>query len=915
MADFETPTRHSKEHVIANFNHANHSDEAKLIVDEAYEKYEREQRSALVIQRYWRGYLARRRVKALKVLGIKEIDVELLEKARSIKDRTRLRDWRAAPVDKSKLLGLLESRHETRTGYSHVRVYTLYLALVSTLVVFVQEPSTQYRIERPLITNIVEGGDLGDRAGAMNLYDVTTWGGYLDWVENNLVNALFKDDTKLQLNDLSEVPFSLVFALEPVDSPVLNPFLLVSGLPYDGLLAAQAFVREHYGFSQEDIDAYQASVPPRTNGTADVEVRVLDIINPPFIAVTNKVIPGIFIDLYPAKEAPCSEIIGATYGIPCFKDEVDESDYWTIFLWSHYDLIMAQAVLAQLRAMLPAFLGKVNVVVRVYNGNEQRFAFITTETWFFASGHVSTRIDNLGSVSTEPFTAKHRQHTIITLTMLTLFCLSIAVFMFRELSRARIVIGHNGRGLVRYLTSFFCWLEWTTIVFSIVFVGLLISFYRRVDQFYFMDDEEIFESIANQDLTRLLELGENITAITKLSRTMLVFASWVVVLSFFKVIKFFRFEGKVAHLSRTLLSAAGDIGHFLIITLFLLFGLVIMGNVLFGHGAGGWSTIPGALMRVFEMIVAVYNYEAMYRIEPQWTGIYIVVVSLVGAFILLNVFIAIILEGFAGVIKDDSMSVTLGEEMTEGVQRRSELFHTLFQRMRGKGNPPKLKFMASFRHSFKSGRIADPTKGVSASSSSEGQGGRIQKGAGDPATRSIRSPAMKKAAAIALATAPKGMRCGWSLQTDLRHAIGWLHVWPGDTITMRAMVRELSPMEADLARLLEKYVTHLVAEDERQRREQEERMYGPGGASGGGWGGGGSGGREASYISVTGSSHGPAISRPVTHALGASGNGVWDKGDKGGGGDAGGSVGKEGSKKLKKTTSVTIKMHTSDDVV
>lgn len=132
------------------------------------------------------------------------------------------------------------------------------------------------------------------------------------------------------------------------------------------------------------------------------------------------------------------------------------------------------------------------------------------------------------------------------------------------------------------------------------------------------------------------------------------------------LLRFFRaFEGqpRLAIIEKTLTSAWVDTIHFLIIFFVVFCNFALGGYLLFGFEVPDWYTADRAINSSFRALMGDFDYGSMYRVSPicsaLWFWLYMILMFL----ILLNMFLAIIMDTYMDVKKHtDKCAVTIWEQ-------------------------------------------------------------------------------------------------------------------------------------------------------------------------------------------------------------------------------------------------------------
>jgi hypothetical protein len=132
-----------------------------------------------------------------------------------------------------------------------------------------------------------------------------------------------------------------------------------------------------------------------------------------------------------------------------------------------------------------------------------------------------------------------------------------------------------------------------------------------------------------------------------------------------RIFKYFGAQKRMALINNTFARAGPDLAHF-IITFFTVFmGFSVTGWLIFGNLDRHWSTIfggvfsdipaLGAFNMVYKMALGEIDMEEMYTVlgGSGWMGIlYYYALTLLVIFIMVNVFLAIVMDSYAGAVEE-----------------------------------------------------------------------------------------------------------------------------------------------------------------------------------------------------------------------------------------------------------------------
>jgi len=201
---------------------------------------------------------------------------------------------------------------------------------------------------------------------------------------------------------------------------------------------------------------------------------------------------------------------------------------------------------------------------------------------------------------------------------------------------------------------------------ALVYLILLFDVHMQSPEYFMYYDAYLLQSEVNQDqITVITNLTSAYTAVKAVN-------TWLILLLFMRMAKFARFEGKIALTTRMLLRSAGELGHFLLVCFVFLLAFAFAGMASFGTVVDHFSTLGNAMETLFflSFMDQRFDYDLLSEIEPVLSRMFVMVFYVVMGLILLNVFIAILMDSYAVIIEDPRMQYSLGDEVREGWERR-----------------------------------------------------------------------------------------------------------------------------------------------------------------------------------------------------------------------------------------------------
>jgi len=165
-------------------------------------------------------------------------------------------------------------------------------------------------------------------------------------------------------------------------------------------------------------------------------------------------------------------------------------------------------------------------------------------------------------------------------------------------------------------------------------------------------DARIFLPNVEQEVA-FLEFSDRITSLSNAMDTYSTFSGIAVILMVFRILKSLNFQERMGLVTRTLEAAMSDLMHF-----FGLFGIVFagytfVGNLLFGHQFAGMSTVSSTALTLVIFLLsldATQFYPSMeHAANDVAFHLFLWSYLIVAFFILLNIFLAILVDAYASV--------------------------------------------------------------------------------------------------------------------------------------------------------------------------------------------------------------------------------------------------------------------------
>lgn len=139
-----------------------------------------------------------------------------------------------------------------------------------------------------------------------------------------------------------------------------------------------------------------------------------------------------------------------------------------------------------------------------------------------------------------------------------------------------------------------------------------------------------------------------------------------IILMMLRMLKILDFQPRIALVTKTIEAAASDLFHFSILFTALHAGFSTCGMILFGIYAEDFTTFGNSVRTLFSILIG--NSDVDDRLSASeastlWTGFYLVYL-LISFFVLFNIFLAIIIDGYVNISSQTGEAPTIVQEFT-----------------------------------------------------------------------------------------------------------------------------------------------------------------------------------------------------------------------------------------------------------
>ena len=136
-----------------------------------------------------------------------------------------------------------------------------------------------------------------------------------------------------------------------------------------------------------------------------------------------------------------------------------------------------------------------------------------------------------------------------------------------------------------------------------------------------------------------------------------------VIIMLFRTLNMFDFQPRVGLVTRTLERAAGDLFHFIVALLLVIFGYSVVGYLNFGHSIEAFSTMSSSVVTCFEILLGEIGVNEELREADNIKGSLVWSYILLAFFILINILLAIIIDAYVEVKKEAERMTPLPKEL------------------------------------------------------------------------------------------------------------------------------------------------------------------------------------------------------------------------------------------------------------
>eukprot|EP00392_Amoebophrya_sp_AT5.2_P004234 g4242.t1 len=273
----------------------------------------------------------------------------------------------------------------------------------------------------------------------------------------------------------------------------------------------------------------------------------------------------------------------------------------------------------------------------------------------------STWLSPYGAGSSEPGAAED-DPPVTTLVLIAVWVGMNAKMFLSELNEMRQILRET-RNLKRFVESYFCiWnvVDWITVLSA---GGLVAVFAQEIagkealkEKIGVLSDDELYEMTMD-----ILQTHEALTILCYV----------YVVITVLRLFKGFAAQPRLGVVTSTLVNAASETLHFLVVFSSVFFAYALALYIVFGRHLPEFSTLGSSVTTCWRIVFGDLDYEKIYRIAPWESLVFFFSFTLLVVLIMLNMLLAIVIETYMDVkrYRAYAKSETLYSQAVETVSR------------------------------------------------------------------------------------------------------------------------------------------------------------------------------------------------------------------------------------------------------
>eukprot|EP00297_Palpitomonas_bilix_P005224 CAMPEP_0113899568 /NCGR_PEP_ID=MMETSP0780_2-20120614/20114_1 /TAXON_ID=652834 /ORGANISM="Palpitomonas bilix" /LENGTH=818 /DNA_ID=CAMNT_0000891771 /DNA_START=123 /DNA_END=2579 /DNA_ORIENTATION=+ /assembly_acc=CAM_ASM_000599 len=306
----------------------------------------------------------------------------------------------------------------------------------------------------------------------------------------------------------------------------------------------------------------------------------------------------------------------------------------------------------------------VELVILTFNGNLDLIARASLTFFFDPSGAIQMGFPGAETASSPLFPiVPNSVWDVIVYILTAILFVAFVIYFLRKL-REFINIAFFDKKAYELFNSFYRWTD-IMMVIMVICISWLFANVIRITA-----EGNIASVIANAS-TSDAEVLSAFSQYTSAFSDFGTFASANVLFFFLRAFKYFTFNKRLGVLNATIANAMPDILNFLVMFGIAYIGFGIMGHIIFGrHGLPEFGTYPNTLHTLFRMMIGEFDFRVLLAVGHYFPGIvFFFGYAILCHFILLNLFLAIIVDAYATAWKQAQNSNPVTHAMKKGIMR------------------------------------------------------------------------------------------------------------------------------------------------------------------------------------------------------------------------------------------------------
>jgi len=241
-----------------------------------------------------------------------------------------------------------------------------------------------------------------------------------------------------------------------------------------------------------------------------------------------------------------------------------------------------------------------------------------------------------------------------------------------------ILVAVRANKYLQYVTNFGNVFDWLHFAFMTVTIYLWLDIKRQTDNLVIREDSypvltdpyagaKVF-TVDTVKEEHFLSFRDDILLCASTMRLYNAFAGVTIILFTFRLLKALDFQPIMGVVTRTLWAASFDMAHFVVLFCLISFGYAFAGVLLFGHQFSSTATPSETFMLLFDIILAMDTgvfWDQMIHASSNALFFHFYIWSwiIVGFFLLINIFLAIVIDAYMAAKEAESSKLGMHVEL------------------------------------------------------------------------------------------------------------------------------------------------------------------------------------------------------------------------------------------------------------